>query len=66
MNRLGMIVDLAHASKKTMIDAFATSTAPIMYSHAAVAGLNDITQNSHDDILTGLVNVFIYFSKTLN
>ena len=34
MNRLGMIVDVAHASHSTCVDAVAASSAPVMLSHS--------------------------------
>jgi membrane dipeptidase len=34
MNRLGMIVDVAHASYATCVDAVAASSAPVMLSHS--------------------------------
>lgn len=37
MNRLGMIVDLAHASFQTTLDAIQTSTAPVIISHSHLA-----------------------------
>jgi membrane dipeptidase len=38
MNRLGMIVDLAHASFETTMDTLATSTDPVMISHTHLSG----------------------------
>ncbi|MEZ5227534.1 MAG: membrane dipeptidase [Acidimicrobiales bacterium] len=38
MNRLGMIVDLAHATFETTIGALEVSTAPIVISHSHLAG----------------------------
>lgn len=38
MNRLGMIVDLAHATFAATVDALEVSTAPVMISHSHLAG----------------------------
>lgn len=38
MNRLGMIVDLAHATFEATLDAIHESTAPVMISHSHLAG----------------------------
>lgn len=51
MNRLGMLVDLAHAAPGTMDDALRVSEAPVIFSHAAARGLCDISRNVPDDIL---------------
>jgi membrane dipeptidase len=37
MNRLGIMVDLAHASYRTSLDAVRTSTQPVMISHSFLA-----------------------------
>ncbi|HEX4823746.1 MAG TPA: dipeptidase [Candidatus Polarisedimenticolaceae bacterium] len=54
MNRLGMIVDLAHASPETMRDALATTTSPVIFSHACAKALADHPRNVPDDVLTKL------------
>lgn len=58
MNRLGMIVDLAHVSKDTMLDVLGGrpdkwegSAAPIMFSHSSAYGLCPHPRNVPDDIL---------------
>lgn len=55
MNRLGMIVDISHVSKQTMIDVLATSKAPVMFSHSSAAKITPYSQNVDDDILVSLV-----------
>ena len=57
MNRLGMIVDLAHVSQDTMRDvlggnpAWAGSKAPIIFSHSSAYALCPHPRNVPDDIL---------------
>jgi membrane dipeptidase len=51
MNRLGMMVDISHVSKKVMDDVLDISTAPIMASHSDARALNDHTRNIPDDVL---------------
>lgn len=38
-NRLGLIVDLAHANTRTIMDALETSTHPILFSHTGAKAL---------------------------
>ena len=51
MNRLGMLVDISHVSKKVMDDVLDISTAPIIASHSGARALNDHTRNIPDDVL---------------
>jgi membrane dipeptidase len=51
MNRLGMIVDLAHVSAGTMSDALDASEAPVMFSHSGARALVDHPRNVPDSIL---------------
>lgn len=51
MNRLGMVVDLTHASKRTMLDALAISRSPIIYSHSSANTRHKFSSNVPDDIL---------------
>ena len=39
-NRLGVIVDLAHANTETIMDALAVSRAPMLFSHAGITALD--------------------------
>jgi len=48
-NRLGIMVDLAHASPKTFEDALAVSQAPVIVSHTACAALRPHSRNLSDD-----------------
>ena len=51
MNRLGMLVDLAHVSEATMRDALATSRSPVIFSHSSARALVDNARDVSDDIL---------------
>ncbi len=54
MNRLGMIVDVSHASDKTFYDTLAVSTRPVIASHSACRVFSDIPRNMTDDMLRAL------------
>ncbi|KAL4917024.1 hypothetical protein BDW62DRAFT_202187 [Aspergillus aurantiobrunneus] len=54
MNRLGMAVDLAHASAKTMHDALDTSRASVIFSHSSVYALCPNPRNVPNDVLLRL------------
>ena len=51
MNRLGMIVDLAHVSPQAMHDALDVSAAPLVWSHSNAFSLCDHPRNVPDDVL---------------
>ena len=45
MNRLGMRVDISHVSDKTLLDAIATSRAPVIASHSSARALTNHPRN---------------------
>jgi membrane dipeptidase len=54
MNRLGMMVDLSHASAKSFWDAIAVSKAPIIESHSGCKAVSPSDRNLDDDQLKAL------------
>jgi microsomal dipeptidase-like Zn-dependent dipeptidase len=50
----GMLVDLAHASARTIDDVLAMATRPVVVSHTGVRGTCDNIRNLSDDQLTGI------------
>jgi membrane dipeptidase len=50
-NKLGIVVDVAHASKKTAIDVLDVSKKPVIISHANVRRIVDKARNVDDDVL---------------
>jgi membrane dipeptidase len=68
MNRLGIMVDISHASKDSMLQTAALSKAPIIASHSAIRALCDVSRNMDDEQLLalkktgGVIQVFAYSS----
>ena len=68
LNRLGIMVDVSHASKESMMQTAALSKAPIIASHSAPRALCDVSRNMDDEQLMalkktgGVIQVFAYSS----
>ena len=68
MNRVGLMVDVSHPSKASMLQSVALSKAPIIASHSAIRALCDVSRNMDDEQLLalkksgGVVQVVAYSS----
>jgi membrane dipeptidase len=54
MNRLGMMIDVSHPSKQSMLQTVALSKAPIMASHSGARALCGHSRNMDDEQLDAL------------
>jgi len=54
MNALGIVVDLAHAGRRSFHDAVEESTRPVLASHVGCSALHDHPRNLDDDQLRAL------------
>ena len=70
MERLGMLVDLAHASPQTIDDVLAIATKPAFFPHTGVLGTCDSPRNISDSALDrtaaggGLIGIGFFESAT--
>ena len=54
MNRLGMVVDLAHVSESAFFSALETTTKPVLFSHGNARALCEHSRNLTDEELRAL------------
>jgi membrane dipeptidase len=54
LNRLGVMVDVSHASDKTFYDAIEVSTAPVIASHSSCRAISASPRNLTDEMLRAL------------
>ncbi len=57
LNRHGMLVDIAHTSKKTMLQAAGLSRSPVLSTHSCIKALCDNARNLDDEQLDALRDV---------
>ena len=54
MNRLGMMIDLSHASTETLYEVLELSKAPVLATHYGVRAVNDLKRNLSDEEIKAL------------
>lgn len=54
MNRVGIMVDISHPSKESMMQTLQITKAPIIASHSSVRALADVSRNLDDEQLLAL------------
>jgi membrane dipeptidase len=54
MNRVGLMIDVSHPSKASMMQTLALTKAPIIASHSSVRKLADVSRNLDDEQLLAL------------
>jgi membrane dipeptidase len=54
LNRLGVMVDVSHASDKTFYDAIEVSAAPVIASHSSCRAISNSPRNLTDEMLRAL------------
>ena len=57
MNRLGMVVDIAHVSRASMLQAAQVSRSPVLSTHSCIHALADHPRNLDDEQLDALRDV---------
>ena len=69
MNRLGVVVDVAHGDRATVLDVAAATSAPIVSSHSGALAVQDFSRYLSDDELRaiaatgGLVGLWPYRNR---
>ncbi|HCX14594.1 MAG TPA: peptidase M19 [Rhodospirillaceae bacterium] len=56
LNKLGIMIDVSHASKQTTLDILALSKAPVIASHSAIRGIGNHPRNLSDIELDAIKN----------
>lgn len=58
MNRLGMLIDLAHVPLTVMHQVLDMSRAPVIFSHSSAYKVCNHRRNVPDDVITIVVSVW--------
>lgn len=64
LNRVGIIIDLAHTGWKTCMDAAKASAAPVIVSHSAACALNQHIRCKPDEVIQAVVDTGGVFGVT--
>ena len=56
MNDIGMLIDLSHASMRTMADTIAASNDPVIVSHSCCKALFEHNRNTTDENLRAIAD----------
>ena len=51
MNRLGIMIDISHPSKESILQTLELSRAPVVASHSSARALSDVSRNLDDELL---------------
>src|SRR6478672_2137813 len=54
MNKVGLMIDVSHPSKESMMQTLQLTTAPIIASHSSMRALADVSRNLDDEQLAAL------------
>lgn len=60
MNRLGMLIDLAHVTVGVMNQVLDMSKAPVIFSHSSAYSICPHKRNVPDDVLKRVVSVSVH------
>jgi len=56
MNRVGIIVDIAHSGWQTSLDAARFSEKPMVASHSSVTSINNVVRSKTDEIIKAIAD----------
>jgi len=56
MNRLGIMIDISHPSKESILQTLELSRAPVVASHSGARAVSDVTRNLDDELLDAVAD----------